>query len=142
MTKAVKLFCKKVGLTNTATTTQFTQITLTDTQGTPISCNYLKFVVAPSGANISTANDTCFVSLSGLSYGDNTATATNVGTSGTGGVLVHYTNPISLELPGSLSVSSIGVSKYFASQNTDFCVMYGVLSEQNPARLAGKNAGV
>lgn len=126
-------FTKIVNLSTAAATT-FTKIDLTDSKGSPIQCNYVKFYVVPSGTGISTSTDHFSVSLSGLPYYDKLANFTNAGTSGTAGALVHFLSPVVLEFPNSEGVSSVGIAKHSGSTSMNLVVTYGVSKVQNSLR--------
>jgi hypothetical protein len=127
---------------STAAPTTFTQITLTDTSGTPILCNYLKCYLVASALGISTATDQFTVSLSVLNYYDKLANFTNVGTSGTAGVMLSFTNPVVLEFPNSEGVSSIGVTKHAGTTSMNLVVTYGVTKAQNTLKQLNLYPGV
>lgn len=134
-------FTKIINL-STADPTSFTEITLTDSAGSGILCNYIKVHLVASGAGISTSTDQVSVSLSGLAYYDKLANFTNTGTSGTAGAIVHFLNPVVLEFPNSEGTSSIGVAKHSGNTSMNVVVTYGVTKAQNTFKQLGLFPGI
>ena len=141
MFKAIKPFCKVVGL-STANQAVFTKVDLTDSEGSPINCNYIKCVVVPSGVNISTIpNDIVGISLSSTYYSDKTTFYTNTGISGTGGLLTTALSPQIIQLPYGPGVSSVFVSKVLGTNNLGVAIIYGVCKTSNILRINNRNSG-
>ncbi len=124
-----KPFSKLINFTAASSTT----VTLTDTSGIPILCNYIQGVVA-SGA---TYAGYILVTPSGLST--NPAVALGNGASGTLGLLGSYADPAELFLGGADYCSAISV---YSSAATVVLISYGVRTTVNSMKALGKYSGV
>ena len=128
----IKSFSKGVYFTGASATT----MTLTDTAGTPIMCNYIQGVIA-SGA---THTGYLLIVPSGTTNPSPYPVALlgNTG-SGTLGAIGSVSRPVELNLGGADYCSSIQVS---SSAATTVFINYGVRTTVNPMKSMSKNRGV
>lgn len=124
-------FSKVVTFTSTA---QTSTITLTDTSGTPILCNYIQASIA---APFTSAASYVMVTPSGIS--SNPAVALGNGASGTLGLIGTLLDPAEVLLGGSDYCSAISL---YSSSAITAIVTYGVRVQPNPMKALQKNRGV
>lgn len=123
-----KPFTKIVNFTGASST----HVTLTDTGGTPIKCNY----IAASVAGTATYAGYFLVTPSGTS--SNPQVALGNGASGTLGKLGSIMNPVELFLGGGDACSSVFVE---ISAAAPLIISYGVKVPINPLRNIGSFPG-
>lgn len=112
-----------------------TQVTLTDTAGSSISCNYIK--VSPVTSGLSGVS--VFVNLSSL--GNNPAISIGNAASGSLGFIASDNSPTEMFLPGGLRVTSIFLTSVAGPANPVVTVTYGILVAPNPLKGRGENLG-
>jgi hypothetical protein len=126
-----KPFTKIVNFTGAPSATY---VTLTDTGGTPIKCNY----IAASVAGTATYAGYFLVTPSGIS--SNPQITLGNGASGTLGKLGSIMNPVELFLGGGDACSSVYV-ELFGSVAAPLIISYGVKVPINPLRNIGSFPG-
>lgn len=126
---SVKPYTKVVNFSAASATT----MTLTDTAGNPIMCNYIECVAASSTA----VGTYILVSPSGVS--PNPLVALANGASGTIGGVATPANPFKVVLPNSHLTSSLYLS---ATASIPAVVTYGVAVQNNPLRNMAQFRGL
>ena len=125
-------FTKIVNFTVNSSTSS---VTLTDTSGIPILCNYIQAsIIGPT-----TTTQTAYVHVAPSGISTNPAVALGNGASGTFGLIGTIYDPAELYLGGSDYCSAISV---FSLSAYPVVISYGVRVEPNPLKALQKYPGV